>query len=217
MTSTLASSMNLIWVPTFFWWGSKQDSHCWSAHVCSSGVAAFIPVPWLPSSTLHLHSLYIMPKEPSKSKGCTYVLTTNHTKMDCRYCGQLFSKHGVKSHQESCAQKQEKKRNDREYADLAACVVDAEWKGVSMLIETVLWKFSYLMTECHKEKRWHMQQEAVVDNNDPLPDRHHLDEQVSLVFPGPSDLATHVDAVNDNHAISMSDAASLSEYFFQVF
>ena len=84
------------------------------------------------------------------------------------------------------------------------------------------------MTECHKEKRWHMQQEAVVDNNDPLPDRHHLDEQVSLVFPGPSDLATHVDAVNkvpdvgfdavnDNHAISMSDAASLSEYFFQVF
>ena len=73
-----------------------------------------------------------------------------------------------------------------------------------------------------------MQQEAVVDNNDPLPDRHHLDEQVSLVLPGLSDLATHVDAVNevpdvgfdavnDNHAMSMSDAASLSEYFFQVF
>ncbi|KAG9310467.1 hypothetical protein JVU11DRAFT_9611 [Chiua virens] len=70
-----------------------------------------------------------MVSSKSKGAGRMYVTSTaDDTKVKCQLCGEEFTKRGIKSHQGSCERKHDKKRRNREYADLAAQAVEAQRK-----------------------------------------------------------------------------------------
>ncbi|KIK77032.1 hypothetical protein PAXRUDRAFT_835130 [Paxillus rubicundulus Ve08.2h10] len=47
----------------------------------------------------------------------------------CQYCTQTFSTRGIKSHEASCKNKWEKKKQSREFAEIAANVMKAQRKA----------------------------------------------------------------------------------------
>ncbi|KAG1800758.1 uncharacterized protein HD556DRAFT_1430154 [Suillus plorans] len=53
---------------------------------------------------------------------------THCLEMQCKFCNEPFSTRGIKSHEGSCSRKREKKRRNKEFAEIAAHVVEAQKK-----------------------------------------------------------------------------------------
>ncbi|KAG1899028.1 uncharacterized protein F5891DRAFT_1190206 [Suillus fuscotomentosus] len=66
----------------------------------------------------------------SSTQGRAYVQSTTQSsaQVRCKLCQRSFSARGIKSHEGSCSRKREKKRRDKEFADIAAQVVEAQRK-----------------------------------------------------------------------------------------
>lgn len=55
-------------------------------------------------------------------------------KVPCKYCQQLFTARGIKSHEASCAHRPEKLRRMEEFADAAEEAIAAPMKGAITVI-----------------------------------------------------------------------------------
>ncbi|KAG1793018.1 hypothetical protein EV424DRAFT_1548534 [Suillus variegatus] len=66
---------------------------------------------------------------PSSTNRRAYIRSsTSSAQVQCKFCNEPFSTRGIKSHEGSCSRKREKKRRNKEFAEIAAHVVDAQKK-----------------------------------------------------------------------------------------
>jgi hypothetical protein len=54
---------------------------------------------------------------PDRSKGGRkYTQGSSHSKVQCRYCDESYDSRGLKSHEDSCRRRKEKKKEDEGFA-----------------------------------------------------------------------------------------------------
>ncbi|KAG0693167.1 hypothetical protein DFH29DRAFT_1040601, partial [Suillus ampliporus] len=96
--------------------------------------------------SVYLCTAIKMAPNRNTDRGCKYLASTSsNNQVNCQYCNRSYSACGIKSHEQGCLRRRDKKHDDKDFAALAVRAVEEELQR----------------KEACQEKRWHHKEQTM--------------------------------------------------------